>query len=183
MGKQELVKRFGRLFPGQVRYKRSCRLASQNYRGRRETNKTTALGNERFRSLTSAYFRGAHGVLLVYDVGNAKSFSSVAEWHRQVEQFGSPEVSRVMVANRCHQEMQEVSQVAGEEMARELGCKFFEVSAQTGQNVSEVFHTIAVDIKLRLAAHPSRKFGDDGSISLTEYNPKSTDVSGGRCCV
>ena len=187
VGKQELVKRFvDGYFQGKyvTNVAVDLRVKTVEVDGKRiKLQLWDTVGNERFRSLTSAYFRGAHGVLLVYDVGNAKSFSSVAEWHRQVEQFGSPEVSRVMVANRCHQEMREVSQVAGEEMARELGYKFFEVSAQTGQNVSEVFHTIAVDIKLRLAAHPSRKFGNDGSISLTEYNPKSTDVSGGRCCV
>ena len=44
-----------------------------------------------------------------------------------------------------------MSEVAREEMARELGYQFFEASPQTGQNVSEVFRTIAGDIQLRFA--------------------------------
>ena len=43
------------------------------------------VGNERFKSLTTAYYRGAHGVLLVYDVGNVKSFESIRDWNRQVD--------------------------------------------------------------------------------------------------
>lgn len=186
VGKQELVKRFvDGYFQGKYVTNVAVDLCVKTIvvDGKRvKLQLWDTVGNERFRSLTSAYFRGAHGVLLVYDVGNAKSFSSVAEWHRQVEQSCSPDVDRVMVANRCHQEEREVSQVSGEEMAKELGYKFFEVSAQTGQNVSEVFHSIALDIKHRLATQPPRKFGDGNSISLTEYNRKS-DGGEARCCV
>ena len=187
VGKQELIKRFvDGYFQGKyvTNVAVDLRVKTIEVEGKRiKLQLWDTVGNERFRSLTSAYFRGAHGVLLVYDVGNAKSFSSVAEWHRQVEQFGSPDVNRVMVGNRCHQEAREVSQVSGEEMARDLGYKFFEVSAQTGQNVCELFSTVATDIKVRLEANPPQRFGDGGSISLSEYKPTSHTVeSTGRCC-
>lgn len=184
VGKQELVKRFvDGYFQGKyvTNVAVDLRVKTIEVDGKRiKLQLWDTVGNERFRSLTSAYFRGAHGVLLVYDVGNAKSFSSVSEWHRQVEQFGSPDVNKIMVANRCHQEAREVSEVSGEEKARELGYKFFEVSPLTGQNVSEVFLTIASDIKHRLSTSPPRKFGD--SISLKHYNPNS-ERREGRCCV
>ena len=188
VGKQELVKRF---VDGYYQGKYVTNVAvdlcvkTVDLDGKRiKLQLWDTVGNERFRSLTSAYFRGAHGMLLVYDVGNAKSFSSVTEWHSQVEQFGSPDVNRILVANRCHQDKREVSEVAGEELSRELGYKFFETSAQTGQNVEEAFFTIARDIKARLASNPPRKVGDGGSISLTEYNPRSYSAgSSSRCCV
>ena len=188
VGKQELIKRFvDGYFQGKyvTNVAVDLRVKTIELDGKRiKLQLWDTVGNERFRSLTSAYFRGAHGVLLVYDVGNAKSFSSVAEWHRQVEQFGSPDVNKVMIANRCHQEMREVSQVAGEEMARELGYRYFEVSAPTGQNVSEVFRTIAEDIKLRISTKPLEKPGQGGTITLSKYKPHhNTERSEGRCCV
>ena len=186
VGKQELIKRFVEgYFQGKyvTNVAVDLRVKTVEVDGKKiKLQLWDTVGNERFRSLTSAYFRGAHGVLLVYDVGNAKSFGSVSEWNRQVAQYGSPDVNRVLVANRCHQETREVSQVAGEELARELGYKFFEVSAQTGQNVQELFLTAATDIKLRLAGRPAEN--NEGCISLIENRPRvSGSGAEGGCCV
>ena len=186
VGKQELIKRFvDGYFQGKyvTNVAVDLRVKTVAVDGKRiKLQLWDTVGNERFRSLTSAYFRGAHGVLLVYDVGNAKSFGSVGDWHKQVEQFGSPDVNRVLVANRCHQGEREVSQVAGEEMAREMGYKFFEVSAKTGQNVQEVFSTISSDIKLRIDSKPPENY--EGSISLTEKRcPSHSGGADGSCCV
>lgn len=37
-------------------------------------------GQERFRSITKAYFRRADGVILLYDVTNEKSFINIRQW-------------------------------------------------------------------------------------------------------
>ncbi len=37
-------------------------------------------GQERFRTIASSYYRGASGVLVVYDVTDTNSFASVASW-------------------------------------------------------------------------------------------------------
>ena len=185
VGKQELIRRFvDGYFQGKyvTNVAVDLRVKTIQVEGKKiKLQLWDTVGNERFRSLTSAYFRGAHAVILVYDVGNAKSFGSVAEWHRQVVESASTEVTRIMIANRCHQVAREVSQVAGEELAKELGYIFFEVSAETGQNVSALFHTAAKEVKHRLAEKSSLDRGDGGSIQLTE-NPLSNGPEP-RCCV
>lgn len=186
VGKQELVRRFvDGYFHGKyvTNVAVDLKVKTIEIDGKRiKLQLWDTVGNDRFRSLTGAYFRGAHGVVLVYDVGNSKSFDSLRGWHREVEQYGSPDVSRIMVGTRCDQEIHEVSTVAGQQLAEELGYKFFEVSARTGRMVDEAFTTIARDIKIRLGSNAPRR--KDGAISLTEYDPR--DVSSGddgRCCV
>ena len=42
-------------------------------------------GQERFQTITANYYRGAEGVILVYDSTSAQSFSSVQSWLKQVD--------------------------------------------------------------------------------------------------
>jgi hypothetical protein len=45
-------------------------------------------GQERFRTITKSYFRGAQGILLVYDVTDRQSFESVVTWVEDIEKVG-----------------------------------------------------------------------------------------------
>ena len=37
-------------------------------------------GQERFKTITSSYYKGAHGVIVTYDITNRDSFARVVEW-------------------------------------------------------------------------------------------------------
>ena len=37
-------------------------------------------GQERYRTITTAYYRGAMGFILMYDITNEESFKAVADW-------------------------------------------------------------------------------------------------------
>ena len=41
-------------------------------------------GQDRFRTITSAYYRGADGIIVVYDITNIESFEHVDFWLREV---------------------------------------------------------------------------------------------------
>ena len=43
-------------------------------------------GQERFRTITKTYYKGAHGIILVYDVTDDNSFKNIRNWVRQIEQ-------------------------------------------------------------------------------------------------
>ena len=43
-------------------------------------------GQERFRTITSAYYRGAHGIVLCYDVSARDSFSNLRNWMKNCDQ-------------------------------------------------------------------------------------------------
>jgi len=43
-------------------------------------------GQERFNTITTSYYRGAMGLMLVYDITNRKSFESIAKWLRNIDE-------------------------------------------------------------------------------------------------
>jgi Ras-related protein Rab-8A len=97
-------------------------------------------GQERFRTITASYYRGAHGILLVYDVTNEASFNSISQWLKDVQQYASEHVSIVLVGNKADlNHKRQVSTEQGKELAKELGLEFFETSAKTSENVNSSF--------------------------------------------
>jgi hypothetical protein len=58
-------------------------------------------GQERFRTITRSYFRGADGIILVYNIADRRSFDSIRVWVQQIEKDGSTDVSKALVGNKC----------------------------------------------------------------------------------
>ncbi|XP_028555354.1 ras-related protein RABE1c-like isoform X2 [Dendrobium catenatum] len=102
---------------------------------------------------TAAYYRGAMGILLVYDVTDESSFNNIRNWIRNIEQHASDNVNKILVGNKADMDesRRAVPTSKGQALADEYGIKFFETSAKTNLNVEQVFFSIARDIKQRLA--------------------------------
>jgi Ras-related protein Rab-18 len=58
-------------------------------------------GQERFRTLTPSYYRGAQGAILVYDVTSRDSFAKLNVWLNELETFSNkPDIVKMLVANK-----------------------------------------------------------------------------------
>ena len=57
-------------------------------------------GQERFRTITTSYYRGANGILLVYDVTNKKTFDNITNWLRNIEEHAAEGVEQLLVGNK-----------------------------------------------------------------------------------
>ena len=58
-------------------------------------------GQERFRTLTASYFKGAHGVLVVYDITDSGSFAQLTDWMEEIDKHASEDIARMVVGNKC----------------------------------------------------------------------------------
>jgi len=101
-------------------------------------------GQERFRTITSSFFRGAHAIVIVYDITKQPTFRNVTTWLDEISRQASPQTKRILVGNKSDlSEEREVETNAAKDFAKSKGLPFYEVSARTGENVREVFHTVA----------------------------------------
>ena len=101
-------------------------------------------GQERFRTITTSYYKGAHAILVVYDITEKDSFDHVKNWMADIDKFGKEGVLRVLVGNKCDLEhLRKVSKEAGQELANKYGIKFLETSAKDTINIDELFTNTA----------------------------------------
>ncbi|GJM94156.1 hypothetical protein PR202_ga10775 [Eleusine coracana subsp. coracana] len=113
-------------------------------------------GQERFRTITSSYYRGAHGIIVVYDVTDQESFNNVKQWLNEIDRYASENVNKLLVGNKCDlAENRVVSFEAGKALADEIGIPFLETSAKDATNVEKAFMTMAGEIKNRMASQPA----------------------------
>ena len=100
-------------------------------------------GQDRFRSTTKNYYKGAHGIILMYDVTNKKSFDNVRNWINQIKEEVSEKVSIILVGNKIDdEEHRVVGTEDGQKIAKELGLMFFECSAKSGFNIDLTFNEL-----------------------------------------
>lgn len=96
-------------------------------------------GQEKYRSLTSNYYRGAIGVMLVYDISSASTFANILNWHAEAIRYNQGEVTFILVANKTDLSKKEVPTEVGQQFASQNSLEYIETSALDSTNVETAF--------------------------------------------
>lgn len=106
-----------------------------------------AAGQERFRAISRSYYRGAHGVGIVFDLTEKKTFESVDEsWLEEIMENDCAAVPHLLIGAKCDLEGRCVSEMEASSFAELHGMRYIEASAKTAENVTEAFVTITKQI-------------------------------------
>lgn len=134
-------------------------------------------GQERFHTITTSYYRGAMGIMLVYDITNSKSFDNISKWLRNIDEHASSEVVKMLLGNKCDMSNRRVvSKERGERIAIDHGVRFLETSAKANVNIDKAFYDLAEAI---LDNTPSQTVSTDSRVRPVEFESSSLKRN---CC-
>lgn len=130
-------------------------------------------GQERFRNITNQYYKGADGIILVYDVTDRTSFEKIREWMNQIKQNTTEdEIGLVLLGNKCDADLRDVYENDGIELGKELGIQYFESSAMNNINISESFNFLAKQILSKKKIDTPTKVSNNKNLNTPQKKKK-----------
>ncbi|XP_011684577.1 PREDICTED: ras-related protein Rab-30 isoform X2 [Wasmannia auropunctata] len=135
-------------------------------------------GQERFRSITQSYYRSAHALILVYDISCQPTFDCLPDWLREIEEYASNKVLRILVGNKIDREDREIPTHVGEDFAQRHGMYFLETSAKEAENVERLFMEIAAELMEQARSKELPRY----ETNTTSVNGKTTSIGDSSNC-
>ena len=143
-------------------------------------------GMERYRSITNAYYKGAKGVIVLYDICRKKSFENVDKWIDDFKSKADDDAVIILIGNKSDlDDKREVSKEEGESKAQMNKFAFMETSAKDNNNVQKAFETLFSEIvkiyknKNNIDLNDNKE-GDEGAKKNMKENRNTiTGLAGG----
>ena len=149
-------------------------------------------GQERFRTITNSYYRGAHAIIVVYDVNEKESLDSVERWVTEAQRYCNDGALIIVVG--CKTDLKnETKGFFGKVKAKEVleNAHFmdkvlgvYEASAKTGEGVQQAFGDLTEELVNRRLneRNPLRRGGKVISLSKGQEGNQSGNKPKGKCC-
>lgn len=138
-------------------------------------------GQERYRSITNLYYRGAVGVIIVYDTTIYNTFTNVLMWLDQVKCNVDENTIIAIVGNKIDlKHLKAVNSETAQSLANKHNVLFFEVSALNNDGVSNMFRTMAEHVHIHIKQKPKPK--EPSRIVLPGDFEPIPETVGSKCC-
>ena len=142
-------------------------------------------GQEKYKSITNAYYKGAKGAFVVYDITNKNSFDNADNWLNNLRASADKKCSIILIGNKSDLEnKREVSIEQGEEKAKNSEIAFMETSALSGDNIYKAFEMMINEAykicHSEMLADVNIDIGKSDELSLKR--PKEETPDNKKCC-
>lgn len=132
-------------------------------------------GQEKFRSITTSYYRNCHGIIVAFDITNLESFKNLNKILLDVYKFSEPNTCIVLVGNKCDLiEKRKVPYDKAKKFANDLGIDYYETSAKDNINIDNLFFDFSKKCKVVYDENENNKINKN--IVLNKKNNKI------KCC-
>lgn len=119
----------------------------------------------RYRAITSAYYRGAVGALLVYDVTRRTTFDNVGRWLRELRDHTDQSIVVMLVGNKSDlRHLVAVSTDDAKEFAEAESMYFMETSALDATNVDSSFSEVLTQI-YQIVSKKTVEVPEEGAVA------------------
>ena len=136
-------------------------------------------GHEKFRTITTSYYKSAHAIIVLYDITDSNSFEHIKNWMTDIDKFAKQGVLKLLIGNKIDlNENRKVTKEAGQALANKYGINFFEVSAKDNINIDELF----IDVAKSLLERNENMINDDNNGNVVLNSNKVHSKKKKKCC-
>jgi len=97
-------------------------------------------GQEKYRSMTRGYLRGANGIFIVFDLSSMKSFNSLMSWMEEIRDSDvDKNCVKILIGNKFDFLHKEVDEETINKYVEENNLKYLNVSAKDSINIEAMF--------------------------------------------
>ena len=134
-------------------------------------------GEDRFRSITRNYYKGAKGILLIFDVTDKETFTHVRDWIERIHEESPEGITICLVGNKIDMnESRVISNEEGKKIADEFKIPYFETSAKSNIGVEEVFTYLVKEVDTIYMNEHKEEVGRKTVLNKKTKNKKK------KCC-
>ena len=127
-------------------------------------------GQEKYKAITGAYYKGSKGALVVYDITRKETFATIEKWVNDLKTAGDPKISIIIVGNKSDlADKRQITKEEGEGKAKSFGCAFLETSAFSGENIEKAFNIMVKEIYEKF-------INDTGGDEQLDSGAKAQDI-------
>lgn len=132
-------------------------------------------GQERFKTITHSYYRGAHGIIIVYSVTSRESFNNINNWLEQINIYANEDVVIALVANKS--DLNGIIDFdEGYTFAKDRNIIFYETSVKDNINIEDLFISLTSKIKENI------KLIDNINLNNKQLIKFNSHINTSKCC-
>ena len=141
-------------------------------------------GQERYRSVTKAYYKGAKGALLVYDITRKSTFENIDNWLIDLRTNADKDILIVLIGNKSDLlDNREVSSEDAQTKAEQYNVAYMETSAKNGDNISKAFTELVEQVyKANISLLQSDVQIEDNNEDGVNLNKEEEKTKKKACC-
>ena len=142
-------------------------------------------GQERYRSMTKAYYKGAKGALLVFDLTRRSTFDNIDNWIIDLKTNCDKNMLIMIIGNKLDlEEERDVSKDEAQTKAEQYNLAYMETSAKNGDNSEKAFHEIVEQIykNADLMAKNDATIEENNGEGINLANKEDEEKKKSGCC-